>query len=497
MERLNKEYVVRTQPKKMHESYPIKMIQFGTGVLLRGLVDYIFQKAIDRNLYKGSIAIVKSTSSNISEFEMQNQMYTVVETGLDEDQRERIQHTLVTCISSVWSAVEDWERLKEAFRSADLELIVSNVTEIGLCYDGDANDQEIPASFPGKLTRLLFERFSSLQDVKRIISIPTELVVDNGVVLKEIVLRHAAAMYHSDHFISWIHENCLFCNSLVDRIVPGQFKPNPTRSDLMLPYEDNLAVQTEPYYLWAIEGDARVHVAIPFYAEITGLVLANDISAFREQKLRLLNGSHTIFASIAMWQGCITVEEMMKNELLFQCLEKLCKAEILPTLSDLSPDAATFYRQMKARWANPFIRHEWKSILAQTTTKMQARNGETLCRYHAHFGYLPPFLTFGFTFYLFVFRPYKFIEGKYFGKNRMGHDFEIADHKASLLFMHWEPYFNGTTLNPDPILDNILRDTKIFDHRFVFLPGFIATIQSMFKEINDNDLDHLLNHYSK
>ena len=42
---------------------PEKVLQFGTGVLLRGLCDYFIDKANKQGLFNGRIVVVKSTDS--------------------------------------------------------------------------------------------------------------------------------------------------------------------------------------------------------------------------------------------------------------------------------------------------------------------------------------------------------------------------------------------------------------------------------------------------
>jgi tagaturonate reductase len=45
---------------------PEKVLQFGTGVLLRGLPDYFIDKANRQGIFNGRIVVVKSTSTGDS-----------------------------------------------------------------------------------------------------------------------------------------------------------------------------------------------------------------------------------------------------------------------------------------------------------------------------------------------------------------------------------------------------------------------------------------------
>ncbi len=54
-----KDIIIPPDPGK---ELPEKVLQFGTGVLLRALPDYYIDKANRENLFNGRIVVVKSTS---------------------------------------------------------------------------------------------------------------------------------------------------------------------------------------------------------------------------------------------------------------------------------------------------------------------------------------------------------------------------------------------------------------------------------------------------
>ena len=57
---------------------PEKVLQFGTGVLLRGLPDYFIDKANRQGIFNGRIVVVKSTSQGDTEaFNQQDNLYTI------------------------------------------------------------------------------------------------------------------------------------------------------------------------------------------------------------------------------------------------------------------------------------------------------------------------------------------------------------------------------------------------------------------------------------
>jgi tagaturonate reductase len=73
---------------------------------------------------------------------------------------------------------------------------------------------------------------------------------------------------------------------------------------------------SEVYRLWAIEGDEHVQSVLSFAKGDNGVVIAPDINIFRELKLRLLNGTHTLSCAVAYLSGFTTVKEAMDDEVM-------------------------------------------------------------------------------------------------------------------------------------------------------------------------------------
>ena len=73
---------------------PEKVLQFGTGVLLRGLPDYYIDKANRKGIFNGRVVVVKSTSSgDTNDFEKQDGLYTICIRGVDG--KNKIEENLI------------------------------------------------------------------------------------------------------------------------------------------------------------------------------------------------------------------------------------------------------------------------------------------------------------------------------------------------------------------------------------------------------------------
>ena len=203
---------------------PEKAVQFGTGAFLRGFVDAYLDEANQLGQFGGRVVAIASTASGreclLNE---QDGLYTLSVQGL-ENGREMRERRVIASVSRALSAADEWETVLECARNPDLELVFSNTTEVGIALDqDDGPDLDPPRSFPGKLTRFLYERARAFDyDVARGVTvIPCELIEENGERLCAIVLALAARWNLGRAFVDWIEAAVPFCNTLVDRIVPG------------------------------------------------------------------------------------------------------------------------------------------------------------------------------------------------------------------------------------------------------------------------------------
>lgn len=138
-------------PTKDQLLYPEKVLQFGTGVLLRGLPDHYISEANRAGRFCGRIVVVKSTQQGTTDaFADQDGLYTVCVKGIENGQLVD-QAYVNASISRVLSAKEDWVSILEFAKSEDLSVVTSNTTEVGIVYVEENILDGVPSSFPGKL----------------------------------------------------------------------------------------------------------------------------------------------------------------------------------------------------------------------------------------------------------------------------------------------------------------------------------------------------------
>ncbi|HZE86405.1 MAG TPA: tagaturonate reductase, partial [Puia sp.] len=456
------------------------ILQFGTGVLLRGLPDYFVDKANRQGIFNGRIVVVKSTDGgDAGAFDRQDGLYTLCIRGIESAKTggERVavsENIICSAISRVLSAKEQWAEILQCAHNPDMQIIISNTTEVGIQLTEDDVRKIPPSSFPGKLLAFLYERyrvFNGSADSGMVI-VPTELIVDNGKKLAGIITELAKINRLEAAFIGWLNAHCRFCSSLVDRIVPG--KPGGDNLQQLqdeLGYTDGILSISEVYRLWAIEGDEKVQSVLSFAKADAGVVIRPDIGIFRELKLRLLNGTHTLSCGLAFLTGFTTVKEAMDDLEFAAFVEDLMLKEIAPAIPYEIPirEAREFGIQVLDRFRNPYIQHQWISITMQYSSKIKMRDVPVLLRHYELHGEAPQRFALGFAAYLLFMRAVKKEQQGYMGEFR-GKFYPINDDKAGYYYQLWQDH------GPDELVELVLKNAELWGADLSQLKVFAKTV---------------------
>lgn len=463
---------------------PEKVLQFGTGVLLRGLPDYLIDKANRQGIFNGRVVVVKSTDGgDIDAFDRQDNLYTLCIRGVDDGQTIE-ENVVCSAISRVLSAKSQWAEVLQCAANPDLQVVISNTTEVGIqLVPDEILRRGAPTSFPGKLLAFLYARFQAFDGDKSkgLVIVPTELIADNGTKLEGILLELAHRNGLDGEFLDWLESANTCCNSLVDRIVPGRPDVQTLGSlSEQLGYEDELLTMSESYCLWAIEGDARVKEILSFEQVDKGVIIQPDINQFRELKLRLLNGTHTLSCGLAYLAGFNTVREAMDDEVLAAYIHNLMLADILPGIPYAVDEkiGQRFGLQVLDRFRNPYVEHRWLSITLNYTMKMQMRNVATLLHSYQRLGAVPHYMALGFAAYLLFMRGVQEQEGTWYGEAN-GQTYPIQDDKAGYFADLW------ARLAPAELTTTALQNQSLWGHDLSKLPGFAKRVGEYLEQMLD------------
>lgn len=421
---------------------PEKIIQFGTGAFLRGLADYYVDKANRQGIFNGRIVVIKSTDQgDLKAFERQDNLYTLAMKGVQNG--KLVEETIISSsISRVLSAKNQWSLVLDCARNPAIKIAFSNTTELGIQLVQDDIYQWPPVSFPGKLLAFLYTRFKAFggNPDAGLVIVPTELISDNGKKLESIVLELAHRNGLESSFIDWLEQCNSFCNSLVDRIVPGRPDDLIKREiEEQLGYKDDLMIISEYYGLWAIEGDKKVKEILSFSQVDSGVIIEPDIELYRELKLRILNGAHTLGCGLAYLSGFPTVAEAMENESFSAFITNLIQNEIAVAIPYPVSTERTqkFSKLILDRFRNPYIGHKWINITHNYSAKINSRVIPAFLEFHKEYGVAPEYMTFGFAVYIFFMKATRKDSDNYYGFSK-GTYYLIQDQRAAYFYQKWQ-----------------------------------------------------------
>lgn len=379
---------------------PAKVLQFGGGNFLRAFTDWMIDELNSQTDFNGGVIIVKPTEKgDYTALRKQDGLFHVLTKGIKDG--ELVTETqLIECVQAIIHPYVAWETYLKSAEAPTLRFIISNTTEAGIQFNSeDTFGDYSPKEFPGKLTRWLFHRWQYFKGSPEsgCIILPCELIEDNGQQLKNCIVQYANLWDLVDDFKDWIDQHNHFCNTLVDRIVPGFPKDSIESVYQNIGYEDELVVDAEPYHIWVIEADKSIQAALPFAETNLNVVFTNDLAPYRQLKVRILNGAHTTMVPTGYLAGIETVREAVEDERMGAFIKNALFEEILPTLDFPQAQLEKYANDVLDRFKNPFIRHQLISISLNSTAKFKTRVLPSLLAYVDKKGALPKNLVIAFA----------------------------------------------------------------------------------------------------
>ncbi|MGN0778130.1 MAG: tagaturonate reductase [Aristaeellaceae bacterium] len=460
---------------------PVKVLQFGEGNFLRAFVDYFIDIANEKTDFNGSIVLVKpiNIGTLFPAFKEQDYRYTVMLRGLVDG--EAVEQTrVITSVSDAVDAYADYDRYAAYAKLDSLRFIVSNTTEAGIVLD-ESDKLELcpPKTYPGKLTKLLYERaehFGYAMD-KGLVILPVELIDDNGIMLKKCVMALAKIWGLGEKFEQWLEEACVFTSTLVDRIVTGYPRGEDQAIWEKLGYEDRILVTAEPFGLWVIESGKDISGELPLPQCGLPVIYTDNQKPYKQRKVRILNGAHTSFVPAAFQCGYDIVLDAMKDPMILNFMQKTLYDEVIPTLDLPKDDLMAFAEAVTGRFMNPFIKHALLSICLNSVSKWRARCMPSLLVYVARTGKLPERLTFSLASLMSLYRGGKVVDGK-LECLRDGQPYTLQDDAAVLEF-----FATTSELAPAEQARAFLSNESFFGPELCKVPGLIESVSASLEDI--------------
>lgn len=475
LKKLNRSTASRPQTR------PVKVLQFGEGNFLRAFVDWMIDLMNEKTDFNGAVQVVQPIAQGMGTMvNAQDGLYHVVLNGIQQGKPVR-EIRMVTSVAGVINPFEDFQAYLKAAENTDLKFIISNTTEAGITFDAkDTNPNTLPDSFPGKLTVLLHHRYKHFKGAveKALTIMPCELIEKNGEALRNTILQYIGHWKLEDGFREWITKHTVFCNTLVDRIVPGFPKDTIREIQEEIGYEDNLVVTAETFHLWVIEpcgdvGEEQQHPRVTtetvrksFPVDKAGLQVkfVTDLTPYRTRKVRILNGAHTAMVPVAYLRGLRTVREAVEDAFAGDFIRRAIHEEIIPTLDLSKEELQQFANDVMERFQNPFIRHELISIALNSISKYQVRVLPSVLEYIKRTGKLPERLLQSLAALI------CFYKGEW-----QGQTIPLNDTPAVLAFFKkaW------SSDNSSAVVKQVLSNKELWGTDLTAVPGLAARVEQM------------------
>ena len=126
---------------------------------------------------------------------------------------------------------------------------------------------------------------------------------------------------------AWVEENVTFPNSMVDRITPATRPEDIIRLNSKNGTADEAPVYCEDFIQWVIED--KFIAGRPVWERV-GAEFTDDVTAYENMKLSLLNASHTLLSYPSFLSGYRKVDDAMHDDRIVRFVRTFMDKDITP-----------------------------------------------------------------------------------------------------------------------------------------------------------------------
>ena len=366
-----------------------KILQFGEGNFLRCFIDWMVQRMNERSDFDGAVQILQPRGDRLGDVSKAlntrgGRYHTCLRGIIGGRTVEELEE--ITCVKGVDVAAN----IDQYATLPTLRFVVSNTTEAGIQYVKDEN------TFPAKILRLLKARHAA--GLSGLVFIPCELIEQNGENLKKCVLQHLADAPDAD-LEAYIENECVFCSTLVDRIVAGRPDlESAARYEQQLGEKDDVLVCGEPFHFFVIETPAGFDLEkeLPLQKAGINVVYTPDIQPYRTRKVRFLNATHTTMVYLGLEKGFTEVAQCIADPDFNAFVRQVIFDEIFPTVNLPDAEKKEYAESVLERFANPFAHHKLTSIALNSAAKWKSRCLPVVADYSRMYGKMPERMMLGY-----------------------------------------------------------------------------------------------------
>lgn len=262
-------------------------------------------------------------------------------------------------IDLIWG-IEDPNNLINKIADPKIKIITLTITEGGYNIDKatgefkldnpsikhDIENAKQPQTVFGFIAEGLRKRMNSSGAPITILS--CDNLQHNGNTAKKVFTTFIEAQ--DKVLAEWVKQNTTFPNSMVDRITPATYPADIERLNAQNGTHDEAPVYCEDFIQWVVEDN---FIAGRPQWEDVGVEFTNDVTAYENMKLSLLNASHTLLSYPSFLSGYRKVDDAMSDEHIVKLVRKFMDIDITPYVPAPGNTDLNVYKQtLIERFAN-------------------------------------------------------------------------------------------------------------------------------------------------
>ena len=269
----------------------------------------------------------------------------------------------------------------------------------------------------------------------------------------------------------------------MDRIVTGFPRDEIQTLWKECGYIDELFNTSEVFHLWVIEGPPALARELPLREAGFNVIFAEDMTPYRDRKVRILNGAHTATVLAAYQAGENLVGECMKDPLIRDFMTHAIYDEVIPTLTLPKQELDAFAATVFERFSNPFIHHALLNISLNSVSKYKTRLLPSVEQYFEMKGELPSRLTFALAALITFYRGTEVRDGALIG-HRSGEEYRIQDGQAILeAFARLWSGFDESAEGIRKLTESVLQREDWWGKDLRQLPGMTQAVSGYVESI--------------
>ncbi|PWJ57057.1 mannitol 2-dehydrogenase [Dyadobacter jejuensis] len=329
------------------------ILHFGVGNFHRAHQAYYANELLMRHDHQDwgicGVSLMKTDAKIIEGLRAQNLNYTLTVCASNGDKRVH----QIGAITELLVGYEDPQAVIAKIASKSIRIISLTITEGGYNLDKETgefilNNENIshdlqhpntPATVFGFVAEGLRARMRQGNGGITILS--CDNLQHNGHTAQKAFTSFIQAQ--DSELADWMSSHVTFPNSMVDRITPSTTPADIERLNQNSGIQDLVPVYCEDFIQWVIEDD---FVAGRPAWDLVGVQFTDDVSAFENMKLSLLNASHTLLSYPSFLKGYRAVDQAMQDQDIRTFVQEFMDKDVTPYVPAPPDTDLTEYKQI-------------------------------------------------------------------------------------------------------------------------------------------------------